>query len=50
MHSLSEASVTVTKYIYLVGKISGWIEPSTANADSYKDYRLADTTGGGIYT
>lgn len=45
-----EASVTVTKYIYLVGKISGWIEPSTANADSYKDYRLADTTGDGIYT
>lgn len=45
-----EASVVVTKYIYLVGSISGWKEPSSANEAAYKDFRLADTTGDGIYT
>lgn len=45
-----ESSVTVTKYIYVVGNISGWKAPDQTNADAYKDYRLADTTGDGIYT
>ncbi len=45
-----EASVTVTKYIYLVGSISGWVEPGSSNEEAYKNYRLADKTGDGIYT
>lgn len=45
-----EASVTVTKYIYLVGSISGWMEPGLDNEAAYKNFRLADTTGEGIYT
>lgn len=43
-------SVTVTKYIYLVGSISGWNAPGTSNAEAYSSYRLADTTGSGVYT
>lgn len=45
-----EASVTVTKYIYLVGAISGWMAPEISNEAAYKNYRLADSTGDGIYT
>ncbi|MDE5585877.1 MAG: SusE domain-containing protein [Muribaculaceae bacterium] len=45
-----EAEVVVTKYIYLVGSISGWMEPGISNESSYKDYRLADRDGSGIYT
>lgn len=44
-----ESQVVVTKYIYLVGSISGWKAPGTENADLYKDFRLADKTGDGIY-
>lgn len=44
-----EAQVVVTKYIYLVGSMSGWIAPGTENADAYSSFRLADTTGDGIY-
>lgn len=45
-----EASVVVTKYIYLVGSISSWMEPGISNEAAYKDYRLADKDGSGIYT
>lgn len=45
-----ESEVTVTKYIYLVGNISGWQSPEEGNAAAYADYRLADTSGSGIYT
>lgn len=45
-----EASVVVTKYIYLVGSISGWKAPGISNEADYKDFRLADSTGDGIYT
>lgn len=44
-----EQSVVATKYIYLVGSISGWMAPGTENEEAYKAYRLADTTGEGIY-
>lgn len=44
------AEVVVTKYIYLVGSISGWVPPGLSNEAAYKDYRLADKTGEGIYT
>ena len=44
-----EAQVVVTKYIYLVGSMSGWMAPGTDNTDAYKDFRLADKTGEGIY-
>ena len=40
----------VTKYIYLVGGISGWNPPSTEYEEAYKDYRLACTDGSNIYT
>lgn len=43
-------NVTVTKYIYLVGSISGWKAPGIENEADYKDYRLADTGESGIYT
>ena len=45
-----EASVTVTKYIYLVGSISGWKAPDKSFEDDYKNYRLACSDGSGIYT
>lgn len=45
-----EASVTVTKYIYLVGSISGWMEPGLSKEEDYKSFRLADTSDSGIYT
>lgn len=45
-----ESSVTVTKYIYLVGSISGWIEPGLSKEEDYKNFRLADTSDSGIYT
>lgn len=44
-----EATVVATKYIYLVGSISGWIAPGIENADAYSSFRLADKTGSGIY-
>lgn len=44
-----EVSVVVTKYIYLVGSISGWMAPGVENETAYSDYRLADSTGDGIY-
>ncbi len=43
-------SVTVSKYIYLVGSISGWMGPEEDNADAYKDWRLADNSDSGVYT
>ncbi len=45
-----EHTVTVTKYIYLVGSISGWKAPGISEEANYKDYRLADTDGSGVYT
>lgn len=42
-------SVVATKYIYLVGSISGWMAPGTDNEAAYASYRLADTDGSGIY-
>ena len=42
--------VVVSKYIYLVGSISGWMAPGLDNEDAYKDFRLADDTGSGVYT
>ncbi len=45
-----EAAVVVTKYIYLVGSISGWTEPGIANEAAYANYRLSDRSDSGIYT
>ncbi|MDE6577567.1 MAG: SusE domain-containing protein [Muribaculaceae bacterium] len=50
--SLSPAGsgpVVVTKYIYMMGTLPGWNEPSPANEEAYKNFRLADRTGDGIY-
>lgn len=44
------ATVVVTKYIYMMGNLQGWKAPSQANAESYQDFRLADSTESGIYT
>lgn len=44
------SSVVVTKYIYMMGNLQGWKAPSQANAESYQDFRLADTSDSGIYT
>lgn len=41
---------TVSSYIYCVGTISGWTEPSAANEEAYAPYRLADSSASGIYT
>ncbi|MBD5218194.1 MAG: hypothetical protein HDS73_06850 [Bacteroidales bacterium] len=43
-------SVVTTKYIYLIGSINGWPEPTDANEVTLNPYRIADTTGDGIYT
>ncbi|MDE5850907.1 MAG: hypothetical protein K2H38_12260, partial [Muribaculaceae bacterium] len=45
-----EASVVVTKYIYLIGNISGWKEPGLDNEAAYAGFRLADKSNSGIYT
>lgn len=45
-----EASVTVTKYIYLLGSLSSWSAPDVSSEETLNPYRLADTTGDGIYT
>ena len=45
-----EQQVVVTKYIYLVGAPEGWAGPVPENEEHYKDWRLADTTGNGVYT
>lgn len=45
-----KAEVVVAKYMYVIGNISGWMEPSSANEAAYADYRIADRTGSGIYT
>lgn len=48
--SAGNVTPVVTKYIYLVGSISGWVAPGISNADAYSNFRLADSTGDGIYT
>ena len=47
-----EGSVEVvpTTYIYLMGSVPGWTEPSDAQADFYNNWRLACADGTGIYT
>lgn len=45
-----EHSVTVSKYIYLVGSISGWNAPGISNEALYKDYRLVDSNDSGVFT
>ena len=44
------ATVVVTKYIYLIGNISGWKGPGMVHEEALKDFRLADSTESGIYT
>lgn len=43
------AEVVVTKYIYLVGNISGWMAPGLENEAAYANYRLADRSNSGVY-
>ena len=45
-----ETQVVVTKYIYLVGSISGWKAPGIEEEANYADFRLADRTDSGVYT
>lgn len=45
-----EVEVTTTKYIYLVGSISGWMAPGIENESAYAPYRLACSDDSGIYT
>lgn len=47
---ISEGVVKPASYIYMVGNNAGWEEPKEANAELYNNWRLADTTGDGIYT
>ncbi|MDE6228117.1 MAG: SusE domain-containing protein [Muribaculaceae bacterium] len=42
-------NVVVAKYIYMMGTLPGWTEPSPDNEASYSNFRLADRTGDGIY-
>lgn len=37
-------------YVYLVGSMAGWAEPSEASAAVYANWRLIDREGEGIYT
>lgn len=39
--------VVVTQYVYMVGNNGGWAEPVEG---TYEDWKLADTTGTGIYS
>ena len=45
-----EVSVGTTKYIYLVGSISGWMAPGIESEAAYAPYRLGCSDGSGIYT
>lgn len=45
-----EQSVVTAKYIYLLGTLSSWDAPEKANETKLNPFRLADTTGSGIYT
>lgn len=43
--------VTTPAQLYLVGRVSGWMEPSETNSDKYADWKLAETEeGSGVYT
>ena len=37
-------------FIYIVGAVSNWTEPSEANAAHYENYKLYDLKGDGVYT
>lgn len=37
-------------FIYIVGGVSGWIEPSEAYAAHYEDFKLYDLEDNGVYT
>lgn len=37
-------------YVYLVGSMAGWAEPSEASASVYDNWRLIDNSESGIYT
>lgn len=37
-------------FIYIVGAVSGWTEPSEANAAHYEDFKLYDLADNGVYT
>ena len=38
------------KFIYIVGAVSGWTEPSEANSAHYEDYKLYDLEDNGVYS
>lgn len=38
------------KFIYIVGPVSGWTEPSEANAAHYENYKLYDLEDNGVYS
>lgn len=42
-----EADVVVSTYVYMVGNNGGWAEPVEG---TYADWKLADSTGSGVYT
>lgn len=37
-------------FIYIVGAVSGWTEPSEANSAHYEDYKLYDLEDNGVYS
>lgn len=39
-----EAEAFIPKYIYLVGSISGWMDPGTGNEANYQNYRLVNSS------
>lgn len=41
-----EVTPVITQYVYMVGNNGGWTEPVEG---TYEDWKLADTTGTGIY-
>lgn len=42
-----DVTPVITKYVYMVGNNGGWTEPVEG---TYEDWKLADTTGTGIYS
>ena len=43
--------VFTPSYIYMMGSLQGWVEPSEDNAAAYRDYRMANSAGAtGIYS
>ena len=48
--TVKEGKYVKESYVYLVGSMAGWAEPSEASQSVYDNWRLIDNSGSGIYS